>query len=125
MHRSGPASRRRGPETASFERMARTVITTLVDDLDGSAADETVTFSLDGRHYEIDLNTDNAQRLRESLAGFVQAARCSAAPMPARRTTIRPQQRVIRDWANANGIEVNDRGRIPQDIVDQYMASQN
>jgi hypothetical protein len=105
--------------------MARTVITTLVDDLDGSEATETVSFSLDGRHYEIDLSTHNAERLRGSLADFVKAARRHTPQNRARRTVIQPQQRVIRDWANANGIAVNDRGRIPQNIVDQYMAAQN
>lgn len=105
--------------------MARTVITTFVDDLDGTDAAETVSFSLDGRHYEVDLSADNAARLRESLAGFVQAARRHAPQKRVQRTIIQPQQRVIRDWANANGIEVNDRGRIPQNIVDQYTAAQN
>jgi hypothetical protein len=32
---------------------------------------------------------------------------------------------VIRDWASANRIDVTDRGRIPQTVVDQYMAAQN
>jgi hypothetical protein len=105
--------------------MARTVITTLVDDLDGSEAAETVAFSLDGRHYEIDLSTDNAARLRGSLAVFVQAARKGAPRKPVRRTNVQPQQRVIRDWASVNRIDVNDRGRIPQTVVDQYMAAQN
>jgi hypothetical protein len=105
--------------------MARTVITTLVDDLDGSDAAETISFSLDGRHYEIDLSTDNAARLRESVAGFIQAARRRSPQRRLRRTAIQPQQRVIRDWANSQGIEVNDRGRIPQSIVDQYMGAQN
>ncbi|MDP9886090.1 hypothetical protein J2W21_003615 [Sinomonas atrocyanea] len=105
--------------------MAKTVITTLVDDLEGTEADETINFSLDGRHYEIDLTADNAARLRDSLAGFVQAARPTAAREAFRRTTIQPQQRVIRAWATRNGIKVNDRGRIPQNIVEQYMAAQN
>ncbi|MDP9884199.1 hypothetical protein J2W21_001709 [Sinomonas atrocyanea] len=106
--------------------MARTVIITLVDDLDGSEADQTVSFSLDGRHYEIDLNADNAAQLRESLAGFVQAAR-RRGPQRAtpRRAAGQPPQRAVRDWADANGIEVSSRGRIPQSILDQYTAAQN
>ena len=39
----------------------------LVDDLDGGPADETVTFSLDGVSYEIDLTHDNAAALRDAL----------------------------------------------------------
>ena len=40
----------------------------LEDDLDGSVADETVTFALDGVTYEIDLNAKNAGELRDALA---------------------------------------------------------
>lgn len=105
--------------------MAKTVITTLVDDLDGTTADETISFSLDGRHYEIDLNSDNAKGLREALSTFIQAARRDTHQRTAKRPTLQPQQRVIRDWANAHGFDISDRGRIPQSIVDQYMAAQN
>jgi len=48
--------------------MAQKVEVTLVDDLDGGKADETISFSLDGTQYVIDLSGKNATRLRESLA---------------------------------------------------------
>lgn len=49
--------------------MAKKVIITLIDDLDGeSEAAETVEFALDGVGYEIDLTADNAERLRDQLA---------------------------------------------------------
>ena len=41
-------------------RMAKTVIVKLTDDIDGGDADETVHFALDGRSYEIDVSTANA-----------------------------------------------------------------
>ena len=44
--------------------MAQKVMVTLVDDLDGSEAGETVEFGLDGAFYEIDLSEGNAERLR-------------------------------------------------------------
>jgi hypothetical protein len=50
----------------------------LVDDLDGGRADQTVTFSLDGQLYEIDLSSANRQRLREIMAPFAAAARKTA-----------------------------------------------
>ncbi|MDQ4490784.1 Lsr2 family protein [Sinomonas sp. ASV486] len=102
--------------------MAKTVIIELVDDLDGTPAAETVRFALDGRHYEIDLSTANAARLREALAGFAGAARRQGPPR-LRRTILKPQQRVIRDWAAAHGIKVSPRGRIPQTVVDRYIAA--
>ncbi|MGH8880612.1 MAG: Lsr2 dimerization domain-containing protein, partial [Stackebrandtia sp.] len=42
--------------------MAQKVTVSLVDDLDGSEAGETVEFGLDGAFYEIDLSDDNAER---------------------------------------------------------------
>ena len=49
--------------------MAKKITITLVDDIDGtSSADETVSFSLDGVSYEIDLSADNAGKLREMFA---------------------------------------------------------
>jgi hypothetical protein len=47
--------------------MVRKVETTLVDDMTGDAADETVSFSLDGIEYEIDLSENNAGVLRDIL----------------------------------------------------------
>ena len=41
--------------------MAQKVQTLFIDDLDGSEAEGTVRFGLDGTEYEIDLNAENAQ----------------------------------------------------------------
>ena len=44
--------------------MAQKIQTLFIDDLDGSAAEGTVRFGLDGTEYEIDLNAGHAQELR-------------------------------------------------------------
>jgi hypothetical protein len=59
----------------SRDPMAQKVQVVLVDDLDNGPADETVTFSLDGVSYEIDLSHDNAAKLRDVLATYVGHAR--------------------------------------------------
>ena len=59
--------------------MAQKVQTLFIDDLDGSAAEGTVRFALDGTEYEIDLNAEHAQQLRDALAAYVRAARRAAA----------------------------------------------
>ena len=66
--------------------MAQKVQTILIDDLDGSQADSTVRFGLDGTDYEIDLNADHAHQLRDALVRYVNAARRTgnAARQPAR-----------------------------------------
>jgi Lsr2 len=57
--------------------MAKTVIVKLTDDIDGGDADETVHFSLDGKSYEIDVNSDNASRVRAAFAPFIAKGRVS------------------------------------------------
>ena len=55
--------------------MVKKVTVSLLDDLDGKAADETVQFALDGVSYEIDLSEKNAQKLRSELQPWVAAGR--------------------------------------------------
>jgi Lsr2 len=55
--------------------VAQKVQTLFIDDLDGSASEGTVRFGLDGTEYEIDLNTEHAQQLRDALAAYVRAER--------------------------------------------------
>jgi hypothetical protein len=94
-----------------------------IDDLDGSAAEGTVRFGLDGTEYEIDLNAAHAKNMREALARYVNAARRAggSARKPARGSSRRPANGLntteVRDWARAQGIEVKDRGRVPADLV--------
>lgn len=54
--------------------MAKTVFVRLTDDLDGSDAEETVFFALDGKSYAIDLSRSNADRLRKALNPCVTKA---------------------------------------------------
>ncbi len=55
--------------------MAQKVHTLFIDDIDGSAAEGTVRFGLDGTEYEIDLNAEHAQQLWNALAAYVRAGR--------------------------------------------------
>ena len=55
--------------------MAQRVNIVLVDDIDQSDAEETVTFGLDGKEYAIDLNAKNARKLRDALAPYVAHGR--------------------------------------------------
>ncbi|MFC4563718.1 Lsr2 family protein [Nocardiopsis mangrovi] len=109
--------------------MAQKVQVLLVDDVDGGEAEETVSFSVDGINYEIDLSGVHAKQLREAVAPFLQAAR--KAPSRPGRGTRGPKQRTapnrersaeIRAWAKEHGKDVSERGRIPQAIVDEFYA---
>lgn len=110
--------------------MAQQVTVSLVDDLDGSVADETVQFGLDGAEYQIDLSSDNAARLRDLLSDFIESGRKAGGrkrgpgrpPSAASKQAAvdREQNQAIRDWARKHGHKVSDRGRIPQEVVDAY-----
>jgi hypothetical protein len=102
--------------------MAQQVIKRLVDDLDGSDADETVSFAIDGVTYEIDLSAENAGILRHRLSLFVDHARRAGGVRRPRGRAVSGRQRSadIRAWAKAHGIEVSERGRIPATVVEQY-----
>ena len=109
--------------------MAQKIQTLLIDDLDGSEAEGTVRFGLDGADYEIDLNAEHAQALRDALARYVGAARRAGGGMrrPARGGRRARADGVdstqVREWAKAQGIEVKDRGRVPAELVVKFKAA--
>jgi hypothetical protein len=108
--------------------MAQQVTTTLIDDIDGGKAAETIRFAIDGVEYEIDLSARNAGRLRKALDEFVANGRRVGGRQVARRKQTRrspghkPQD--IRDWAKANGHAVADRGAIPATLREAFYAAQ-
>jgi hypothetical protein len=109
--------------------VAQKVQTLFIDDLDGSAAEGTVRFGLDGAEFEIDLNTEHAQQLRGMLAAYVRAGRrvSAGSRRPARGgrkgSTSGPNTTEVREWAKAQGIEVKDRGRVPAELVVKFKAA--
>lgn len=105
--------------------MAQRVQVILEDDYDGGAADETVSFGLDGAEYEIDLSSDNAARLRDELAPWIGHARKTGGRRkrvgtPASRSDDGSSTSDIRAWAQANGYEVSSRGRVSAEIREAY-----
>ena len=109
--------------------VAQKIQTVFIDDLDGSEAEGTVRFGLDGAEYEIDLNTEHAQALRDALSRCVQAARRAgggarrAARGGRRARADGVDSTEVREWAKAQGIDVKDRGRVPAELVVQFKAA--
>jgi hypothetical protein len=117
--------------------MAQQTTVRFIDDLDGSAATGTFDFSLEGRNYQIDLSDENAAKLRDALAPFIDVARkaggrssrrpgrtqrqTAVAEKPARST--REDASAIREWAREHGHQVSDRGRIPKSVIEAYQAA--
>ena len=111
--------------------MAQITEVRLLDDLDGGEAAESVSFSLDGKSYEIDLNEKHAAALRDAFAPFIGGARraggspVGSRPRMSTRTSTgagRPREETaaIREWATANGLEVSTRGRISSTVLEAY-----
>lgn len=113
--------------------MARKIVHQLVDDLDGTVLEigegETLTFSLDGVAYEIDLTDANAAALRDSLAPYVSAGRRISASHSAsaagrkRRRSGQQDYSAVRAWAKENGYSVSERGRVPASVLEAYNAA--
>jgi hypothetical protein len=106
--------------------MAQKVNIVLVDDIDQSDAEETVSFGLDGKEYAIDLNSKNASKLRDALAPYVAHAR-SVSSRSRRGATAKAATGAapaeIRAWARDNGFEVPDRGRVAAEVREAYAAA--
>jgi Lsr2 len=116
--------------------MAKEVIVTLICDITGEKAEETVEFTLDGVAYEIDLTEEQATKLRGPVLGrFITAARKIGAPPRKTKTPSVAQQRraataqakqadkarrdIIRNWAREKLGRAN-RGPLPPEIIDAW-----
>jgi len=111
--------------------MAQKVITEFIDDIDGSAAERTFTFAVDGTNYEIDLSADNIAEFKSVIGGFIESARKikgsknsdgrrvrSTAAAGGRQS--REQIQAVREWARQHGHTISNRGRIPASIQQAF-----
>jgi hypothetical protein len=107
--------------------VAQKIQTLFIDDIDGSKAEGTVRFGLDGADYEIDLSANHAGALRSALAPYVTAARRSTAAKRPSRGERRGGSDIntteIRKWAKSQGIEVKERGRVPAELIVKFKAA--
>ncbi len=112
------------------------ITVSLVDDFDGTPASETITFSLDGKSYEIDLSRSNANEFRRTLRPYVDRARTARRGTTARngkanaastrggsRRSEGYDRSEVREWAKAHRIKVAPRGRIANEVVEKWKAA--
>src|SRR4051794_20080119 len=117
--------------------MVRRTQVVLIDDLDGTEmvqGGQSISFSVNGTDYSIDLAEANVERFEAALAPFVEHAqrvggrrdsRGGLAATSASSTATKVDSRAVRAWAQSNGIELSARGRIPADVVEKYRAAGN
>ncbi|HVD28919.1 MAG TPA: Lsr2 family protein [Mycobacteriales bacterium] len=113
--------------------MAQRTVVQLTDDLDGRAIPdrkgETIRFSLDRQDYEIDLAEKNARAMRDALGKYVSAARRAGGTRGRGRggrstgAARGYDPKAVRAWAEEQGIEVNQRGRVPADLVARFQEA--
>jgi hypothetical protein len=105
--------------------MASRTIVLLEDDVDGSEADETIEFGIDGTTYAIDLSGSNAMKLRGALDGYISKARKVSGKRSSRKTSYGVDLKAVRAWAASHGIELSSRGRVPASVLQQYRSAGN
>ncbi len=116
--------------------MAKRTIHVLIDDLDGGDADETITFGLDGKQYEIDLSDANAAKLRAALEPYLVAGqKLGRSAITTSHSPYRPGQTLrraphyndgvaeraeMRQWLATHGVQVAERGRVREQYVELW-----
>ncbi len=110
--------------------MARTPKTTytITDDLTGEEITEedaqSISFMYGGTAYELDLSSENAKKLDDFLAPYVDAARkvrnSSRFPRSAVERGAKRDLQKVRVWAGENGYQVAPRGIIKKEVLDAY-----
>lgn len=109
--------------------MAQKVSIQLVSDLTGEeiaeGKGETVTYSLDGTTYEIDLTSKEADKFRGVFQDYIAVARKVGRKTgtAGKRSQVTSDAKDVRAWANQNGMQVPERGRIPAEIREKYDAA--
>jgi hypothetical protein len=110
--------------------MAQRTQVVFTDDIDGSPADTTISFAVDGAASEIDLNAVHAGEFRKAVRPFIDAARKAGGSASRRASTSRalsrpggPSPSDVRTWARGQGIEVKDKGRVPAELIVRFQAA--
>ena len=105
--------------------MAKTTITQITDDLDGSSNAETYRFGWQGTEYSIDLSSKNFKAFDKLLRPYVEAGTkiTKRSSTPGKTPKQSRDLAAIRAWAKDNGHAVSERGRLPKTVLEQYDAA--
>lgn len=106
--------------------MARREVTQFFDDFDNTALshDEVniVEFAVNGIDYTMELSEKNLQKFQAAVDPYIAVARRTprtATRKPNSNASLNRNKR-IREWAQANNIEVSKRGRIASDVIEKF-----
>jgi len=103
--------------------MAQMIVVRLIDDIDGGEADETVSFALDGKAYEIELSKKNAASLRKLLAPYIESGRTAGRPpSPGRGRSSGSQRSVPGSKTLFSQLSVEERERFRSGPICRLLA---
>lgn len=110
--------------------MVQRINTILISDLsDRECTDggETVDFSHRGVNYSIDLTAKGAKKFDDVMFPYLDSARRVSGRQASRSssTVTEVDSRTVRRWAQAKGIAVPARGRIPNAVIERFRAEGN
>jgi len=93
--------------------------------------DEPIRFGWGTAFYETDLCAKHGEELRDFMEKTLRTARRLGAPAKSVTPKVRRDKRPavstkeVRDWAQAQGMKVNDRGRVPEALIVQFLAAKD
>lgn len=113
--------------------MVKKVVVQAVCDLCQSpVAVGTYRFGWDLTNYEVDLCREHAEDLTDLMEKLVTSGRRLGAPaksVEVEGPPPHPRDQVstleVRTWAQREGIKVSERGRIPDELFERYLASRS
>lgn len=65
----------------------------------------------------------SAIKAEKAAAARTPRSRSATTRRPRRASATKPDPASVRAWAKANGHNVNDRGRVPAEVTDAYVAA--
>jgi hypothetical protein len=88
----------------------------MMDETDGSQADEIVHFGLDGAEFELNLSNAHAEELRRVLEPYIKAGRKTGSMRNGRAATNKDQAEPVVDGAR-HSMKVSDSGQVQRQII--------
>jgi len=106
---------------------------TVCDVCDDVATGDTIRLGWNSSFYEVDLCGAHAEELSLIMEAIVKNSKQLGAPKPVTASATpfvipttaprrRPSTMVVREWAKQRGINVPPKGRVPEVLIEQYMA---
>ena len=93
------------------------MVVRMMDETDGSQADEIVHFGLDGAEFELNLSKAHAEKLRRVLEPYIKAGRKTGSKRNGRAATNKDQAEPVLDGAKQHSMKVSDSGQVQRQII--------